>query len=186
MTNFKRIFAIMAVLLLVAVDVAANEQASGGGRETWDEVMLWINFCILVFVIVKYGRDPLMDFLRSRRIEVKRRIGKIEQEKSEIDAKILETRKALDESTERFENLKKRIVIQGERKKKEIIEDAKRQSEMMMTTAKQKIGSRIQEAKDSFRAELVDAAMDLAEKKLPREITEEDNEKILEKYLSIT
>ncbi len=186
--NILSIFTLAVVLpFLAAVEaLAAEEAVETGWRGTWDEIMLWLNFCILAVVIVKYGRKPLMDFLRGRKEEVEKQIGKVEKEKSEIDARIRETRKTLEDSSARFENMKQRIIKQGERKKEEIIGDAKQQSEMMMVMAKQKIGNRILDAKNEFRAELVDAAVDLAEQKLSQEVTEEDNRKILEQYLSIT
>ncbi|OQY59575.1 MAG: hypothetical protein B6245_05950 [Desulfobacteraceae bacterium 4572_88] len=169
--------------LLPGMEAFAGEE-TGNWRGTYDEVMLWLNFVILAFVIIKFGKKPIMAFLNGRKNEVAQEIRQIEKEKEEITSKIQETFKTLDESESRFESLKNKIIEQGERKKQEIIEDARQQSQMMMDTAKQKVENQIRQAKSTFRAELVDSAVALASEKLPGEITPEDNQKFTEDYLS--
>ncbi len=173
-------------VLTVSAFAAEEAASSGGWRSTWDEAMLWLNFCILAFVIFKYGRQPLKDFLRGKSREIEKQIGRVEKQKQEIENQIRETRKAVEESETRFESLKMRIIKQGERRKVQLIEDAKSQSEIMLTMSKRKIEGQVKEAKDSFKAELVDAAIDLALERLPKEVTEEDNHRFVDQYLSAT
>ena len=138
------------LLLLLSGSAWAGEE-SGNWRATYDSVMLWVNFAILVFVIVKYGKAPAMGFLRSRKDELALEIREIEAEKDAVVSKIEETRQALADSDAHFADLKERIVQQGERKRENIIKEAEQQSIMMMEVAKQKIGSRIIAAKRAFR-----------------------------------
>lgn len=165
---------------------AAEEVAADGFRPVWDEIMLWVNFAILVFVIVKYGRKPIMNFLRGQKADIERQIVRIEKEKEEIENQIRDTRKAVEESETRFEGLKRRIIEQGERRKVQIIEDAKSQSEIMLEMSKRKIEGQVKEARESFKAEMVDAAVDMALERLPKEITDEDNQRFVDQYLSAT
>ncbi len=100
--------------------------------------------------------------------------------------RINDTYRILDQSDARFAELKKKIVQQGEKKKQEIIEDAQEQSRLILQTTKQKIESRIVQAKAAFRAELIDTATEMALERLPKEITEEDDRKMIEQYLAAT
>ena len=46
---------------------ALSAETSGGWRPLYDEILLWFNFGILVFIFIRYGKTPLMNFLRGRK-----------------------------------------------------------------------------------------------------------------------
>lgn len=163
-------------------DVLAAEKSSNW-RPTYDLILRWINFFIIVFVVVKYGKRPIMNFLRGQKNKLAEEINRLENEKQDAVAKIKETLKAVDESEVRFSELKDRIVQQGEKKKIEIIESAQNQSKMMLEDAKRRIDAHFLHTKNEFRAELIDRAMDMALERLPKEITPEDNDKFARLFL---
>ena len=163
---------------------ALASESSGGWRPIYDEVLLWFNFGIIVFVFIKYGKTPLMNFLHGRKEKIAREIAQIEEKKKQAADKVTEINKMVDESNARFAKIKDRIVEQGERKKAEIIKFAQNQSKMMIVDAKRRIESHFEQAKNEFRAELIDKAIDLALEKLPREMTPEDNEKFTREFLT--
>lgn len=182
---FWSLLAVILSLHLLGYDVLAAEKSSGW-RPTYDLVLRWINFVIIVFVIVKYGKTPIINFLRGQKDKLASEIKRLEDEKNDAEAKIKETLKTIDESEVRFSELKDRIVQQGERKKAEIIESAQNQSRLMLEDAKRRVDSYFLHAKDAFRAELIDSAVDLALERLPGEITAEDNEKFTRDFLEST
>jgi len=163
-------------------DALAAEKSSSW-RPMYDLILRWINFGIIAFVIVKYGKTPIMNFLRGQKDKLAQEINRLENEKEDAKAKIKETLKAVDESEVRFSELKDRIVQQGEKKKTEIIESAQNQSKMMLEDAKRRIGYHFLQAKDEFRAEMIDRAMDMAMERLPKEITSEDNDKFTRLFI---
>jgi F-type H+-transporting ATPase subunit b len=162
--------------------VAAEEASSW--RPGYDLALRYINFGILVFVFLKYGKTPLLNFLRGEKDKVARQIDKIESKKKVATDKIKESRQALEEGQARFVELKARIVQQGERKKEEIVQDARQRSVIMIEDTKQKIGFQITQAKSTIREELLDAAIAFALEKLPKEITVEDNQRFVDQYLA--
>jgi F-type H+-transporting ATPase subunit b len=172
--------------LLLFGDFAFASESAGSWRSTYDLVLRWINFGIIAFLLVKFGKKPLMDFLHSRKESLARDIELLEKEKDKANQSIKEARQQLEESIAHFAELKERIVRQGAKQKDRIIEDARIQSELMIESSKQKVKTIIQNAKNSFRAELIDAAFDLAMKKIPDEITDEDNRKLLAQYIDHT
>jgi F-type H+-transporting ATPase subunit b len=163
-------------------DAFAAEKSSNW-RPMYDLILRWINFFIIVFVVVKYGKKPIMNFLRGQKDKLAEEIHQLENEKQDAEAKIKETLRAVDESEVRFSELKDRIVQQGEKKKIEIIESAQNQSKMMLEDAKRRIDAHFLHAKSEFRAELIDRAMDMALERLPKEITPEDNDKFARLFL---
>ncbi len=177
---------VMAGLLFLLApgnEALAAENAPGDWRPTYDLAMRWLNFIILVFILVKFGRGPIKNFLRGRKDEISREIRELKQEKDHADQRLAEMRKSLEDSEARLVTLKKRIIAQGEKKKLEIIEGARFESQMMMKDAKGKISARMLQAKDRFKSDLVDAAIALALDKLPKTVTEEDNQRFIDQYI---
>jgi F-type H+-transporting ATPase subunit b len=168
----------------LGLDALASE-GSGGWRPIYDEILLWINFGIMAFVFVKYGKTPLMNFLRGQKEKIAQDIERVEQKKEKAANQIKEIHKVLDEKDARFAMIKDRIVQQGERKKQEIVESAQQQSKMMLEDGKRRIDTHFIQAKNKFRAEMIDRAIELAMERLTKEITAEDNDKLTIEYLSL-
>ena len=153
-------------------------------RPIYDKIMMWINFFILAFVIVKYGKKPFMNFLQGQTDEVAKEIHRLQKQKNAIDAKIHKTNQMIEDSSAKFERIKSRIIKEGERTKQKIIEDAKFQSKKIIELEKIKAENRIVQAKNQFMAELVDTATELAQKRLPAEITDQDHQQLLNLFLA--
>jgi F-type H+-transporting ATPase subunit b len=183
--KFFYLIAIVLSLHFLGHDALAAEKSSGW-RPMYDLSLRWINFGIIAFLIVKYGKTPIMNFLRGQKDKLEQEINQLENEKEDAKAKIKETLKTVDESEVRFSELKDRIIQQGEKKKTEIIESAQNQSKMMLEDGKRRIDTYFLQAKNEFRAELIDRAMDMAMERLPREVTPEDNDKFTRLFLGST
>ena len=175
-------FVIVCILFWGQAALAADTNSTW--RHTYDQVMKWLNFAILVFLIVKFGRIPIKNFLLGKKEKLEQLIKRIENEKAKAVDKVQETLQLIDQSAIEFEKLKERIVAQGGKNQKTIIEDAQHESCLMMAEAKVRINSKICHAKDLLKTELVDAAIDLAMEKLPGLITEEDNQRLIQQYIA--
>ncbi|WP_373497827.1 hypothetical protein [Desulfococcus sp.] len=163
---------------------AFAEDGAGDWRKTYDMVMMYVNFGILVFVLVKYGKNPLMSYLRTRQDAIAAEISDLENEKALVLEKINEARKTMAAGDARFAEVKETIVRMGEKRRQELIEEAEKESRFMMTMAEQKVGGYILMAKRAFKEQLIDASVNLALKRLPEKITEEDNQRLFDQYLS--
>jgi len=185
--NFKKtILSLLPLVGLVlafsAPDVFAAEEG-GGWRPIYDIVMIWINFGILAFLLIKFLRVPIRDFFGTKKDEVAAEIRQIEAEKEKALTRVKEAQALLADHEERLERVKSRILQEGQRAKEKIIEDAQEQSRVMMEEAKRRIDNRIYQAQQQFRAELIDAAVDIATDRLPKEITENDSQNYIKLYL---
>ncbi len=179
------LFVVMLSVFISCGNAFAVETAASW-RPTYDLVMMWINFLILVFLAFKFGKAPVMEFLKGRKLEISEEINQIEEDKNKIAHKAKQALKILDESDIHLAKLKEKILEQGEKKKHLIIKDAEQQCRFMMETAQRKIENHIMKAEAQFRAELIDEATERALEILPRKITPEDNRKMLNEYLEYT
>jgi len=176
---------LIAILFILADSrgVAIAEDTSGTWRSTYDVILLWVNFSIFVFLIVKFGKTPLMNFLRSQKEELAEEISRFEEEKNNAHARIKEAQGKIEKNKVHLEELKEKIISRGKKEKQKIIEDANQQSILMIENAKHKIEARIGQKKNDFRSEMIDAAFDMANEKIPLVINEEDNKKLVDSYL---
>ena len=152
-------------------------------RPAYDMAMRWVNFIVLVAVFVKYGKEPIKDFLKLQKIEVVEELSQLEAEKNRILGEIEAVKAKRIENSTHFQKLKDRLAAQGEIRKKQIIEQARRQSAIMLEAAGRKMENRIVQARAGLKVELLDLAIDQAMAKLPVEITDGDNQRLLDDYL---
>ena len=172
---------LMGVLVLLFPEGAVA--GDPGWRPTYDVAMRWINFIILVAVIVKYAREPISDFLEMKKDEVVSKIEKLEKQKSRILDDIQVAKQQAADNQARFKELKARMIAQGETRKRQIIEQAKQQSTVMLEETRRKMENRIVQAKASLKMELLDLAIEQAVVKLPGLMTDGDNQRLLDDYM---
>ena len=177
------LLACFILLHLSAFEVQAAD-SSGDWRPLFDLVMRWVNFLILAFLLIKFSRAPIKKFLADKKQTIADEIGNLEAEKDKILRQIEESKKQLKHSKERLSELKKRIVAQGEKNKQKMIAEAELESKMMLKSAKEKMDHRIVEARQVLKTELIDTAMARAIEMLPGKITEEDNRKFIDVFVS--
>ncbi len=170
-------------LLVSGTDVWAAESAAEW-RPIYDLAMRWVNFIILAFILVKFGRTPLKNFLRNRQADIAGQIEELEQEKADVLAEVDQNLKAIEDSQERFENMKTRIMHHGEKRKKEIIEAGKAESAILIDSSKRKIQNQIRAAEERLRSELIDSAFGIALERLPALVNTADNERQIEEFYS--
>jgi len=152
-------------------------------RPTYDIAMRWVNFIILAGVIFKYAREPIKDFLTLRKGDVVAQIDELDAEKSRILDEIKAARQKGDANRARFEEMKQRLIAQGETRKQQIIKQAKQQSAMMIEETRRKMENRIVQAKAGLTSELLDTAIDQAMTQLPGLMTDGDNQRMLDEYV---
>ncbi|CAN2049560.1 F-type H+-transporting ATPase subunit b [Candidatus Magnetomoraceae bacterium gMMP-1] len=175
---------ICAVIVLFSAGEILASENGGDWRPTYDLIMRWFNFLILVFIIVKFGKDPLMNFLHGRKKELASEIEQIENKHENVLADIQKTQKKLDERESYLADLKQNVQVQAEKKKQQIIEDASVQAKRMLKDATTKANYQLIEARNAFKAEMIDVAINMASERLPKEVYVEDNYIMVEKYLS--
>jgi F-type H+-transporting ATPase subunit b len=173
------------LLVLLLTDTAFAAEGGRDWRSIYDHVMEWINFSILFFIIFKYGRRPLMNFLRGQKDEIAKEFERVEAQKVQALAKVREVTDALEESKVRLPELKARLIEKGERRKEELIEEAHAQRLRIMEGARIKIEHQIVRAREKLCLQLLDMAVDEALERLPGLITAEDKQRQVEKYMAI-
>ena len=182
--NWKSIARWMFFLVILATATEAfGADASAKWRPTYDIVMRWLNFGILIVLFFRYARKPLAAFLNGKSRQIQENIKKVEKEKETIKKRVNELQMERKEGRKRLQQIRDRVVSQGKRKKQKIIDDAKKESHLLLESAKHKIGYEITSAREKLQAEMVDRSIELAMQKLPQLMNDQDTQNSLKVYL---
>lgn len=182
LTFFNCLSMIGISLTLASLAFGAEEAAHGAEWKEW----LWkiLNFGILVFILVKFLGKPFKNFLRQR-TELIEKTLKEAREAKELAAK------ALAEVEERLKSKDKEIqeiISISERSARteydQLIKQGEEMREKVIAQAKTNIDYELKAAIDTIRAEAVEIAMELAEKKLRERLSEAEQIRLIEESLS--
>jgi F-type H+-transporting ATPase subunit b len=182
--GWARVTALAFFLMLLSAGAVLAAEGSGGWRPTYDLVMRWVNFALLAFVIVKFSRQPLKDFLQGRKQALSIEIKQMEAQHKEAAEQTKQATRQLEESSAQLAELKERIISQGVNSKERIIEEARQQGRNLLLESQRRIEGQILRARQRFRNELVDAAVDRALEILPKTISDTDKERMVKDFMA--
>ena len=174
---------LFAGILLVALPAVA-QAADPQWRPTYDVAMRWVNFIILVAVIVKYAKEPIKEFLKLQKSDIVSEIGELETEKARVISEIESVKRRGAENRIHFQELRDRLIAQGETSKQQMVEQARQQSKIMLEETRRKMENRVVQAKAGLKMELLDMAIDQAMATLPSVMTAGDTQQLLDDYMS--
>jgi len=153
-------------------------------RNTYNDILLWVNFGFLVTLFIKFAKTPLMEAIRGVRDKVEEELGVLKNQhsakKTDLDAE--EAR--LRDIQNHLDEIQARIIAMGEKEKQKIIDQAKIAAEKMIEDAKAYAGFQMEKAKKQLSDEMIDIAISMVEKKLAKEITLKDNDKLINDFLA--
>ena len=162
--------------------LAADELSLG--RKLWDNSVLFINFGILVFLFLKYGRKPLVDYLRGVRKDVESDLNKVETRLSHATSLRDAELDKLEGIQAHLDKIREDILELGRHEKEKHIEEGKIAAENMIQHAKNYAHNKIQEAKKVVADEMIDRAFSTVERVLVREFSPKDNENVIDQFLN--
>ncbi len=170
------------LLLLSPADILAQD-GPGQGRKIYNTIMLWVNFGILFFVFMKYGKPALMKFLYGERNKVEKALKDIEEDMSISRNRVEEESKNLEGIDEYLQQIRGDILEMGEREKTRILEEARRNADQMVRDAENELDLKMEEARRTINDRLVEQAVDMAREKLAKAFTDQDNERQIEGFV---
>ncbi len=186
----KALKILASALCLLAFAAAAWAATDGHGAEgehhyNWkDFAFRVVNFIIFIAIIWKFAGKKIADFFRSRRYHIENELNDLQRRKQEAQQKLADVEKSIANLEEERAKILADAKEQGERLKESIIEDAHKTAEQVREQAKNSAQLEAKNAVDAIRAEMADLVTDAAEKVLKEKLTQEEHEKIVDKYLT--
>lgn len=185
--RYPKILKITAVVFFNVIAASIVFAAGAGEGEhppLWKEYM-WkiINFVVLVVILFKFARKPLVDFFKKRTETIEKTLHEAKEAKEAALKALREVEGRLKAKDAEIEAILATAKKSGEHERDKLIEESSRLKEKILEQAKTNIEFELKHAKEAIKAEAVELAMELAEKKLREKLTKEEQEKLLDESL---
>jgi F-type H+-transporting ATPase subunit b len=142
-----------------------------------------MNFAALMIILVKFGAKPIGSALSGRRKQVKDDLESLEAKKAaaelsykEFSAKLASVEKDVDQIVEK-------AIAQAEIEKAKIIDRAEKMAEDIKRQAQMAVANEVTAARRMLKNEIADQAAVMAEALIIKNLTGDDQVKIVEDYL---
>lgn len=157
--------------------------AAGGGVEWGSALVTLITFLILLALLKKFAWGPLKQVMDKRERDINKDIDDAEQAK--INAQKLEerNRQTLRETQEEVQKILEEAKVQARDQHEQIIHEANVRANGMIETAQSEINSQKERAISEINDEVSKLSVLIASKILQKDISEQDQKDLIDKYI---
>lgn len=155
-----------------------------GNKEQPPYAAALINFAILAFIYVYYGRAPIAAALKSRREGVEKQIEEAQRIKKEAEERSKVYTAKLGNLEGELAKTKTALADAGAGEKERIVREAEEKAARMEKDAQFLLEQEARQMQLDLRREAVDAALVAAEEILRSKITTADQERMAEEFLA--
>lgn len=185
----KKLTTLILPLFISGIVFTSYVFGSSGGEEAahtplWKDYM-WkiINFAILIIILWKFAKKPFQNFLKNRTELIEKTLNEAKAAKEAAMKALQEVEERLKTKDAEIESVIAASRRAGEQERDKIIAETEKLKEKILEQAKTNIQFELKHAKEEIKAEAVNLAIELAEKKIKDKITKEDQEKLLDESL---
>jgi F-type H+-transporting ATPase subunit b len=137
-------------------------------------------FLVLVALLAKFAWRPLLEALESRQESIRKSLDDARQAKQELERLQEESAKLLAQARVEAEAIMSRTRSDAERFREELKEKARAEAATLVRNAEHQIALETSRALQQIRHEAVDLSVAIASKVLQRNVTKEDNQRLIE------
>ena len=137
-------------------------------------------FLILVWLLAKYAWRPLLGALERRQESIRKSLDDAQQAKQELERLSVESRKILAAARSQAETILSQTRSDANRVRDELKQKAQAEAAGIVKNAERQIEMETARALQQIRNEAVDISIAIASKLLERNVSKEDNERLIE------
>ena len=148
-------------------------------------LFIWtiLTFLVLLGLLAKFAWRPLLQALDSRQEAIRKSLDDAQQAKQELERLQRESAQIIREARVEAESIVSRSRSDAERLKEEIKQTARAEAATILQNAERQIGLETQRALQQIRHEAVDLSVMIASKLIQRNLSKEDNEKLIDEAI---
>ncbi|HKH72874.1 MAG TPA: F0F1 ATP synthase subunit B [Vicinamibacterales bacterium] len=137
-------------------------------------------FLILLWLLAKFAWRPLLEALERRQETIRKSLDDAHQAKQDLERLNAESRKILTEARVQAEQILSQTRSDATRLRDELKQKAQAEAAGVMKNAERQIEMETARAVQQIRNEAVDISIAIASKLLERNVSREDNERLIE------
>lgn len=150
----------------------------------WGTVIVQIvTFIILLALLKKFAWGPLKEVMDKRERDINRDIDEAEEAKLNAQKLEEENKKTLKQTQDEVQRILEDARVQARKQHEEIIHEANIRANGMIETAQSEINSEKERALADINNQVSELSVLIASKVLQKEISEQDQKELVDKYL---
>lgn len=158
--------------------------AAGASGVQWGTIIVtFITFGILLLLLKKFAWGPLKDVMDKREHDINKDIDDAEQAKLNAQKLEEQNKQTLKETQDEVQRILEDSKVQARKQHEEIIHEANIRANGMVETAQNEINSEKERAIADINNQVSELSVLIASKVLQKEISEQDQKALVEKYI---
>ncbi len=176
----------LALAMLVPAGVVFASGGGEAGPKVWEATDTYrvFNFAVLAVAVFLAARKPVANALSDRIKGIKEQLEDLEAKKAAAEKELASYNERISLLDKEAETIVADYIRQGEEAKKKILEEAKAAAEKLEEQAGRNIEHEFKNAKMKLKEEVISEALVKAEELLKGSITPEDQDRLVDEYLS--
>jgi len=148
-------------------------------------LFIWtiLTFLVLLALLAKFAWKPLLAALESRQASIRKALDDAAQAKLELERLHVESVQIIREARVEAESIITKSRADAERLRAEMKEKARAEADAVVRNAQRQIQLETTRALQQIRTEAVDLSVMIASKIIQRNLSKEDNERLIEEAL---
>ncbi len=170
---------------------AAMAFAEEAGHEGHEEITFlgdWlpriVNFAIIAAIVIYFGRKPVRDFFKNRSAEIAKAMQESKEARERAEAALAEMERKIKELEAETARMVADAKERGEKDRQALIDEGKKVAQDVQVQVKQGIDIEVQKAKAALAVEASLLSIDLAEGRIKKTISSQDQERIVKEYIT--
>ena len=149
-------------------------------------LFIWtiLTFLGLLWLLAKFAWRPLLQSLESRQELIRKSLDDAQEAKRELERLHVESAQILKEARVQADSIISQTRSDGERLREEMKQKARAEADTIVRTAERQIQLETARALQQIRHEAADLSVMIASKLLQRNLSKEDNERLIEEALT--
>jgi len=156
-----------------------THQTSEGGSVAFK----WVNLVILLGGLIYLLKKPASEFFESRKNEITDGLQKAEAAQAESARRMKEIESRLQKLSSEITALQAQADAESSQEREKILQEAKRDMERLVEQSHQEIDRVARSIERNIREKVADAVIDRASRTLETQITEDDQKRVVVRFL---
>jgi len=148
-------------------------------------LFIWtiLTFLVLLWLLAKFAWRPLLQALESRQELIRKSLDDAQEAKRELERLHQESAQILKEARVQADSIITQTRADGERLREEMKQKARAEADTIVRSAERQIQLETARALQQIRHEAADLSVMIASKLIQRNLSKEDNERLIEDAL---
>ena len=148
-------------------------------------LFIWtiVTFLVLLALLAKFAWRPLLEALESRQSAIRKSLDDAQQAKQELERVNQESAQIVNRARVDAEAIITQSRSDGDRLREEIKQKARTEADHIVKNAERQIQLETSRALEQIRREAVDLSVMIASKIIQRNLSKEDNERLIDEAL---